>query len=680
MGFTDNKNDVRLNKKKVFVSASGPEIKLVPNKNNPFAQHDYALIVNTYELEAANWVEEDYALAYHYKDVYSTRNFSERVREQMNYYPGMHQTSSVPGEDPAYTNAKEMAQNRTTYWNNAMDNPDAFMNGLRSRQQDFDYRKIFGSDTSAKTKGEQIGKLLTECIPCFDRLLDLDDLVPDGDLLEVHLLNIQLRSDLLEQITNLFRDPGMYIDICELLNLLARLCPQDLFAILALLTQYLAKLNLDVKFNINFIINLVGAILSPFLDALSQWLDKLIQMLVAPILCVMDHINETIVLAQSMKIPLSEASTSIDGDIGVALPGHENLFAGINSGTTTDHILASEGGWAQGEAERFETPNQQRYNPTIPEWPSEETELASEEMKEAWNPSLSEAEREERDAQWAALRRKEAQKRREVSPPLRAGNPRDGRRWSKDDIPNSEKDFASFSEGNKHLPPEKQNKPFEASGYLDPAPLVNSIVQMRNIMQGAVRYIQDWFDYAVQMVYDLLGTDAGWMIKKRDNTFIKSKIIQLITMIKAIIEAVSKNGLTCGVNSNFNQGQLKFILEDGLNKFSDTKFKVLDDGSIRVTLPGTSEPPSVNQVADVIAEAKTKTEAEAETEAKKNTEIGVKTGVGIVDDMTKTNQVKQKTTESGIIIKNCLRDVTADELTQAREWIAEYERRTGGNG
>ena len=663
MGFTDDEKILQSDAKKVIASEEGPTLSLSVNPNNPLAQHDYALVIKTFEIEAANWAEEDYALAYHYKDVYSTRNFSERVREQMEFYPGMHQSSAVPKEDPAYTKASEMAENRSNYWNNAMDNPDAFMNGLRSRDQDFDYRAIFGSDTSAQTKGEQIGKMLTECIPCFDRLLGLDDLLPDGNLLEVHLLNIQLRTDLIDQIRNLFRNPGMYVDVCELLNLLARLCPQDLLAILALLTQYLAKLNLDVKFNIDFIINLVGTILSPFLDALAEWLDKLVQLLIAPSLCIVDHINETIMLAQSMKIPLGDASASIDTDIGAALPGHQDLAASLDAGTTADQLIAGEGAWAEGEAERFGTPDAQKYNPSIPEWPSEETELASEEMKEAWNPSLSEAEREERDKQWADLRKKDAEKRGEVPPPLRTSNFRDGTRWSKDDVPLSEKTSASFSVGNKNLPPEQQGVPKEARGYLDPAPLVNSIVQMRNIMQGAIRYIQDWFDYAIQMIYDLLGTDAGWMIKKRDNTFIKSKIIQLIAMVKAIIEAVSKNGLKCGVNSNFDEGQLKFILEDGLNKFSDVNFKVLDDGSIQVKMPNTPDLPTAEQSSDALESI------QAEAQSPKNTESDVK-----------TDQVKQKATESGIIIKNCLRDVSADELTRAREWIAEYERRTGGNG
>jgi len=660
MAFTDDKRSV-IPTDEFKYKYDGKTFSLSPNPNNPFAQSDYALVINTFELEAANWAEEDYALAYHYKDVFSTRNFSERVREQMDYYPGMHQTSHPPKEDPAYTEAEEMASNRSNFWNNAMDSPDAFMNGLRTRDQDFDYTKIFGSDTSAKTKGEHVGKLLTECIPCFDRMLSLDDLVPNGNLLEVHLLNLKIRTDLLDQIKGLFNDPGGFIDICELLNLLAHLCPQDILAILAILTQYLAKLNLDVKFNIDFIINLVGAILSPFLDALTQWLDKLLQLLVAPALCIVDHINETVMLAQSMKIPLSEGSATIDADIGVAAPGHQNIASSLNAGLTADQIKQGGSGWANGEIERFGTPDDEKYNPERPEWPSEIIELSGDEAKEAINPTFSEAEREERNKQWAELKAKDKAKRRKVPAPLRAGNQQDGTRWSKDDIPQSDKWSKEFSVGNENHPPEKQTVPGEALKYFDPEPLVNSVVQLRNIMQASIRYIQDWFDYAVQMIYDLLGTDFGWMTKKANNTVLKSRIIQMIMMIKSIIEATSRNGLRCGVNTNFDEGQLKFVLEEGFNKFSTTKFKVLD-GSIKVIMPNTNETPTIEQVKKATEEA------------------SIKTGVGDVSVSAKTDEVKQKTVESGIIIKNCLRDVTADELTKTREWIAEYERRTGGNG
>ena len=62
---------------------------------------------------------------------------------------------------------------------------------------------------------------------------------------------------MLDKIAALFKDPGLYVDICSLLKLFSHLCPQDILAMIGLLTQYLAKLNLEIEFNLDFIIQLL---------------------------------------------------------------------------------------------------------------------------------------------------------------------------------------------------------------------------------------------------------------------------------------------------------------------------------------------------------------------------------------------------------------------------------------
>lgn len=637
--------------------------ELEVNPENPFGQVDYGIIIKAFEMEATNIQQEDHIKASHYRDVYSTRHFSERVQEQMNYYPGIHQTTGgVPATDPFYTNAEAMANNRLGYWNNALNTPGSFLDGLRQNQADFDYADIFGSDVSAEKRAAEVGKMLAECVPCFGRLLDGAQLLPDGDLLEIHALNIKIRTDLLDKIRALFQDPGAFIDICDLLKLLSHMCPQDLLAILALLTQYLAKLNLDFRFNLDFIIQLVGPLLSPFLDALSAWLDKWIQLILAPIICVVDHINETILLAQNVQIPFSDVSANIGMDLGIAAPAHNNAagtfgFAGDTgignvSGTNLDPHASAWTGW---QWEEFNTPDAQKYNPTVPTPPSEETEMAREEIVEAWSPSFSEAEREERNARWEELKARQRAKVNYVPPPERY-RASDGTRWSKDDIPYSEKFVTGGSWEGGYNPPENQTVTAGGTAYLDASPLVNSIVQMRNILQGGIQYIKDWFTYITQMIYDLLGTDFGWMTAKADNTILKSRIIQLIAMVKSIIQAIAKNGLECGTHTNFTPTQLKYILEDGLNKRTNTKFEVKPDGTIIVRPPGGTSPSVSSNNTEL-------PEIPAEIP-------GPVPGVVIQEPTTD----KQSYVESGIIIKDCFKSVSADELKQARAWIAEFEK------
>ena len=328
--------------------------------------------------------------------------------------------------------------------------------------------------------------------------------------------------------------------------MLSHLCPQDLLAIVALLGQFLAKLNLDIKFNLDFIIELVGPILSPFLDALSQWLDKWIQLILEPIICVLDHINETILIAQSMKIPFSEVGFNVGVDTGMAGPLHNNAAGSYNLGGSAGLGDAERsafdqgpggahaGVWGSQESEYFKTPDEAKYNPNKPTYPAEEAEMAWEEVKESWSPSFTDAEREERNARWAELRQEHYNEQYTPPPPLRPSN-YDGTRWSKDNIPESEKygSHNSFEAG--YNPPESQENVKPGREYFVTSPIVDSIIQVRDIMQGAIQYVKDWFEYITQMIYDLLGTDFGWMSKKTDNTIIKSRIIQLIMMMKQLI-------------------------------------------------------------------------------------------------------------------------------------------------
>jgi len=632
------------------------------NSANPFSSQDYHQIVSAFEKQSTDWAEEDYALASHYKDTYSTRNFSERVKEQMAHYPGLHQPATgVPDEDPYKTNAEKQAERRQNFWTDAMSSPDAFMNGLRSREQDFDYTTVFGSDASAKTKAENVGKILTECIPCFGRLLDADGLVPDGDLLEVHALNINLRKDLISDTKKLLNNPGSYLDICELLNLLSHQCVQDLFAILALLTQYLAKLNLDIKFNFDFIENLVGAILSPFLDALSQWLDKWIQLIIEPLVCVVDHINEVIVTSQTMKIPLSSAGIGIDADLGV----QDGVFSKQDSASTKKRQhKTKKSKWSDSEMDRFSDLPPGHYTPRRPTVPDEEIQMSATEIKESWNPSMSEQQREETNQKWEEINKQRKDKKLSYTSDIYKER-RDGTRWSKDNVPNSEKFSAGFQFGDEYHPPEKQSLPKTADSYFDTGPLTNSIVQLRNILQAGIQYVRDWFIYITQMVYDLLGTDFGWMKNKTGSSFLKSDLIKMISLVKAIIQAVSKNGLRCGINTNLDQDQVKFILEDTLNKFSPTKFEVMENGDIKV-IPSGGSLPDTKDTSDAV---------QAQIEEQDKIDMGE--GIGKVTDK-KTEETLQDSVKSGIIVKNCLRDLTSDEAARAREWILEYERRSNG--
>lgn len=668
---------------------SQPKEDININLNNPFLEQDLGIIIHAYEKNCQEWSEDDYSKVYLYRDVYSTENFSIRAKEQLDYYPGVHQSNNPPKQDPLYLNAKEESDKNINYWNNALDNPDSFMNGLKSRRNTFNYSTILSSESSAKTKAKNIGSMLTECIPCFGRLLDANSLLPDGDLIEIHLLNIKTRTDIIKKIKSLFDDPGLYIDICSLLKLLSGLCPSDLYAILALFTQYLAKLNLEIEFNLDFAMQLVGPMMSPFLDSLSAWLDKWIQLILNPLICVLDHVNESILTLQQSKIPLAEITFNSSINKNSANPMHKNssekksLNTNIGIGDSNSYILEDGigmygGVWGDEENERFNTPDSQKYNPIQPSPPTEELQMSSDELKETWSDSYTTEDRKNTDQRWKQLKEKKSQKKYQTPPPL-TQTKNDGTRWSKDNIPNSEKyiDQGEFEIG--YHPPEKQTKTKPTSEYYITTDLIPAIVETRNILQGGIQYTKDWFQYVTQMSYDLLGTDVGWMSKKTDRTILKSRLIQLIYMIQAILEAISKNGLECGTGGNFNENQMKFILENSMNNFATNngnKFKVLDNGNIIYGKESVVNKQD-NSIKSTTDTSGATTSISTQPENLINTISGDKEvfQVGTPSDTISTESVSQKTTDL-IFIKNCFKSVSATDLNEVKKWIADFESRS----
>ena len=634
------------------------ETVALDDPNNVFQAGDYQIIIRHFEIESSQWKEEDYVWASHYRDVYSTENFAVRVRQQMDYYPGMHNPNTAGGPDPFQTNAKQMGDATLNYWNQSMVSPDAFMAGLKGRQRDVDWGEIF-TDPSVKN----IGAAITECIPCFDRIFDGAQLLPDADLLEIHLLNIRLRFDLLDKLMDLLKNPGYNIDICKLLEMFSHLCPADLLAILAVLSQYLAKLNLDFNFNLDLIIELLGPILSPFLDALSQWLDKWVQMIIAPIICVIDNINQTIYIAQQFKLPFSESKINLDYSIGSA---NSNIFKNI--GAFSD--AQSKGGFSAGtgdgaggyspyaegygQAELFNQPDSQMYNPQPPEVPQEEWDFAWSQIQNDVGVGTSDLTKEEQQKMWEEIKARKWAYENQIPPPLQT--PRnDGTRWSPDDIPLSEK--LNWSKGftSKNNPPENQAVPKAADEYyIDAGALIDPIIQVRNIIQGAIQYVKDWFEWVTQLIYDLLGVDFGWMNKKMGQTMLKTNIIQLIYMIEALLSAIAKNGLKCGINSNFDESQLRYILEKQFTKQGAYTFKALPDGSFEL-VPPVSFGRDLQDVSDA-AQGTVQTED------------------------TGAASTEQKTAGSGIIIKDCLKEVSSSDLKKVRDWIADFERRSMTDG
>jgi hypothetical protein len=154
------------------------------------------------------------------------------------------------------------------------------------------FTKIAAGDDPAQT-------ILDDCLPCLDRSLDMDLQAPLDTLLDDLEADLDTRWNILTDIADLLDNVDIYEDICELLDFFSFQCIPDLVAILSLLLWHykslIASFSLDIS---GSLWTLLGMIMGPFFSSLESIIDQYIQMLMAPVDCIVDSL-----LHQMSKIP-----------------------------------------------------------------------------------------------------------------------------------------------------------------------------------------------------------------------------------------------------------------------------------------------------------------------------------------------------------------------------------------
>lgn len=154
------------------------------------------------------------------------------------------------------------------------------------------FTKIAAGDDPAQT-------ILDDCIPCLDRSLDMDLQAPLDTLLDDLEADLDTRWSTLQSISDLLDSDDVYDDICDLLDFFSFQCIPDLVAILSLLLWYYKSLISSFSLDISGSLwTLLGMIMGPFFSTLESVIDQYIQMLMAPVDCIVDML-----LYQMSKIP-----------------------------------------------------------------------------------------------------------------------------------------------------------------------------------------------------------------------------------------------------------------------------------------------------------------------------------------------------------------------------------------
>lgn len=159
--------------------------------------------------------------------------------------------------------------------------------------------------SNADNAAEAMATMAADCVPCEDRILALLSLNPLDDLWT--LLDIGYEEHvrfILDLFDILLGDKSMYVfaDICSLFKFLDFMCLPDLYRMVMMLSllsmSYATKMG---DFKASFV-KLLGEILGPSLTPFIAILDKYIQLIVAPVECILTSLD-----AQLQKLEVGKA-------------------------------------------------------------------------------------------------------------------------------------------------------------------------------------------------------------------------------------------------------------------------------------------------------------------------------------------------------------------------------------
>ena len=246
-------------------TASSPKISL-PEIENPIQFQDCNLIVKAYEKGCHASMTEASVFAPFTNQLDFIQNMSSTISKQMDSYSPQK---------------------------NRPDNDSSFSDFLSN---------IFPDDLDASINlqgSAEFGLLDSECIPCgfrinFNEELGVKIAISDIGSYMLEMMEAWLQKAL-SQIRNLidmFKNLDHYIDICTFLDFFKNfVCIPDLAKILAILAALMMDLSFELNAIIDFAISLIVPLFVPFLTNLLDSLMKYVLLIIQPIECIIDSIQ-----------------------------------------------------------------------------------------------------------------------------------------------------------------------------------------------------------------------------------------------------------------------------------------------------------------------------------------------------------------------------------------------------
>ena len=166
-------------------------------------------------------------------------------------------------------------------------------------------QNTFYTAMQADNAGEALAAIAADCIPCEDRILALISLNPLEDLQaaldKMYVQSVGFLTDLYDLLLG-DKSIGVFADFCGLFKFLSFMCVADLYRMVIVLSSLMKKYAFQLKDMTISFGSILGRMFGPSLQPLLSMLDKYIQLIIAPIDCIIDSLN-----AQIQKMDVVQA-------------------------------------------------------------------------------------------------------------------------------------------------------------------------------------------------------------------------------------------------------------------------------------------------------------------------------------------------------------------------------------
>ncbi|MAE81788.1 MAG: hypothetical protein CMB80_03550 [Flammeovirgaceae bacterium] len=262
-------------------------------------------------------------------------DFSDSLeREKIPQNEGMNKITNSYDNSNAFDLATLNSEERDYFQNLANSASNNISNNPTDKSQDTEGTNRIADFLYGKEgqEGNSTQDWMSDCIPCENRIRAAGEFVKEfftGDgtnavdqWLELQKQHLFGAVQKLKSILDMFRKQGSDAlhSICAFFDQFNTFrCPSDILVMIKALSGLLFKISIDLLGDFNFIADLVAALITPILSTVVQLLKNLILAIVDPIWCIIDSLQQHMMVAVQAGSELTEFAEDVTGRAGLGI-------------------------------------------------------------------------------------------------------------------------------------------------------------------------------------------------------------------------------------------------------------------------------------------------------------------------------------------------------------------------